>query len=63
MQLPSLTTLATNVVEVHARLSLPLNALRGLEYFRAPGAWAYEGHHSDYFHNLRYLKICHEDWP
>ena len=57
MQLPSLITLATNVAHVHARLSLPLNALRGLEYLQAPSAWIYEGHHSDYFHNLRYLEI------
>ena len=56
-QLPSVITLATNVAHVHARLSLPLNVLRGLVYLQAPGAWAYSGHHSDHFHNLRCLEI------
>ena len=57
MQLPSLTTLATNVVDVHARLSLPLDTLRRLEYFQATQAWDVQIHPSSYFHNLRYLEI------
>ena len=57
MQLPALTTLATNVGLVHARLSLPLDALRGLEYVQVVCRSDYHGHHSDYFDNLRYLEI------
>ena len=54
MQLPSLTTLATDVLPVHA---IPLDALRGLEYFQVSCQPKYRGHLSDYFDNLRYLEI------
>ena len=57
LQLPSLTTPATDRIPVHARLSFPLEALRELEYFQVCRPSNYLRHHSDYFHNLRSLEI------
>ena len=59
MQLPSLTTLVTDELLVHA--SLPLDALRRVEYCQVWDLWNELEHHSDYFDNLRYLEIF-TDW-
>ena len=49
MQLPGLTSLATDQISVHARLSIPLDALQRLEYFQVLRPSSSLGHYSDYF--------------
>ena len=49
IQFPGLTSLATDLISVHARLSSPLDALRGLEYFQVLRPSSSLGHYSDYF--------------
>jgi hypothetical protein len=56
MQLPRLTALSTNVGNVDACRSFPLDVWRQLEYFK-PHHLCYSGLRADHFHNLRHLHL------
>jgi len=56
IQLPRLTALATNMSNIHARLSFPLDVWRRLEYFKLD-TWSPFGLRLDYFHSLLRLHL------
>jgi len=55
-QLPRLIALATNIANIHARLSFPLDVWRRLEYFKIDN-WSPFRFFPDYFHSLRRLHL------